>query len=336
MSRKTSARRKEADVEARTANPLKAPFPYFGGKSRVAHLVWEAMGDPTHYYEPFFGSGAVLLSRPPTKHHRETINDKDGFVANFWRAVKANPNRVARLCDWPINEVDLEARHRWLCSARRKAGFLERMRTDPSYYDPKIAAWWCWGRAQWIGGDWCRGVWHGKHDPRNKYVGTRRPDSSRMGVHSQPWIRSLKDGFERLADRLREVDVLCGAWERVIKPSLRCKSIGAIFLDPPYAHSTGRDRTIYNEEMPCTGQVRAFCAEHGQRSNLRIVLAGTEGEYRLPGWKVVPWIRPCAMGRSRKARSNALRERLWLSPNCEITPAIQKAIRENRRKLASK
>jgi len=61
---------------------MKAPFPYFGGKSTVADVVWQALGQPKHYIEPFFGSGAVLLNRPdynPVKH-METICDKDGYV----------------------------------------------------------------------------------------------------------------------------------------------------------------------------------------------------------------------------------------------------------------
>ena len=40
---------------------LKAPFPYFGGKSRVAHEVWHRLGDVTNFIEPFCGSAAVLL-----------------------------------------------------------------------------------------------------------------------------------------------------------------------------------------------------------------------------------------------------------------------------------
>ena len=40
---------------------LRAPFPWFGGKSRVAPLVWDRFGDVPNYVEPFFGSGAVLL-----------------------------------------------------------------------------------------------------------------------------------------------------------------------------------------------------------------------------------------------------------------------------------
>ena len=43
---------------------LKAPFPYFGGKGRVAGEVWKRFGAVKTYVEPFFGSGAVLLGRP--------------------------------------------------------------------------------------------------------------------------------------------------------------------------------------------------------------------------------------------------------------------------------
>ena len=118
---------------------LKAPFPWFGGKSRVAHLVWERFGDVPHYCEPFFGSGAVLLKRlhePRT----ETINDLDCYVSNFWRAVQKRPRAVAVYADWPINECDLHARHVWLVEQKAN-GFRERIQNEPGYFDAKIAGW---------------------------------------------------------------------------------------------------------------------------------------------------------------------------------------------------
>jgi len=136
------------------ADELKAPFPWFGGKSRVAHLVWERFGDVRHYIEPFFGSGAVLLRRPH-EPRTETINDKDMFVANFWRAVNWAPDEVAEWADWPINEADLHARHVWLVG--RKAEFGLRMDNEPEYFDAKIAGWWAWGISCWIGSGWCAG-----------------------------------------------------------------------------------------------------------------------------------------------------------------------------------
>ena len=42
---------------------LKAPFPWFGGKSRVAGAVWDRFGPVKNYVEPFFGSGAAATTR---------------------------------------------------------------------------------------------------------------------------------------------------------------------------------------------------------------------------------------------------------------------------------
>lgn len=131
--------------------PLRAPFPWFGGKSRVAHLVWAAFGDVQNYVEPFAGSLAVLLGRP-TAPRIETVNDLDCYVANFWRAVHLAPEEVAYWADWPVNEIDLHARHRWLVD---QAEFREKMRGDPEYFDARVAGWWVWGICQWIGGGWC-------------------------------------------------------------------------------------------------------------------------------------------------------------------------------------
>jgi site-specific DNA-adenine methylase len=52
--------------------------------------------------EPFFGAGHVLMRRPHAHQYRtETINDFDGFVANFWRALQKDPEQVAKWAGWP-------------------------------------------------------------------------------------------------------------------------------------------------------------------------------------------------------------------------------------------
>ena len=85
---------------------MKTPFPYFGGKSRIAPLVWTRFGDTPNYVEPFGGSLAVLLARPfPAR--TETVNDANGFIVNFWRAVQAEPEAVAKWADNPVFELDL-------------------------------------------------------------------------------------------------------------------------------------------------------------------------------------------------------------------------------------
>ncbi|MCP3065299.1 DNA adenine methylase [Myxococcus sp. K38C18041901] len=104
-----------------------------------------------NYVEPFAGSLAVLLARP-TPPGVETVNDLDTYLANFWRALRAAPDEVARHADWPVNEADLHARHRWLVA---QGDFRQRMRQDPDFFDAKVAGWWVWGICQWIGSGWC-------------------------------------------------------------------------------------------------------------------------------------------------------------------------------------
>jgi len=124
---------------------LIAPFPYFGGKSKIADIVWRALGQPKHYIEPFFGSGAVLLARPnyDPLTHIETVNDKDCMVANVWRALQKDPDAVAYYCDYPVNHVELACRRRIL--HENYDSLCEKLINDEDFYDAKLAGYWIWG-----------------------------------------------------------------------------------------------------------------------------------------------------------------------------------------------
>ena len=163
---------------------LRAPFPYFGGKSRAAAEVWRRLGRVTNYVEPCFGSGACLLARPlecwvsASEPGTETVNDADGLLANAWRALAADPDAVAHYADWPVSELDLHARHRWLVNQRAD---VERLLADPAWFDPQAAGWWLWGISQWIGSGWCPA----DRGPARKRpaIGGRGKPSSVGGVH---------------------------------------------------------------------------------------------------------------------------------------------------------
>jgi hypothetical protein len=162
---------------------LRAPFPWFGGKSRAAHLVWPRFGNVANYIEPFAGSLAVLLGRPEKFPQRvETVNDKDAYLANFWRALQQDPEQVAYYADWPVNEADLHARHRWLVETA--ASRVRKIMARPDYYDAKVAGWWAWGQCLWIGSGWCST----NRRRRNEYPAgqKKRPHCDRgsgRGVH---------------------------------------------------------------------------------------------------------------------------------------------------------
>src|SRR5580765_2388682 len=99
-----------------TRATLLPPHPYFGSKAEIVDQIWEALGDPANFVDPFCGSASVVYGRPGSAHDMpiETIGDAWGFIPNFLRALRAAPEEVARFADWPVSEVDLNARHRWL------------------------------------------------------------------------------------------------------------------------------------------------------------------------------------------------------------------------------
>src|ERR1035437_223946 len=118
-------------------NPLKPtdlrpPYPYFGAKRRVADVIWKGFGAVDNFIDPFLGSMAVLLGRPDPQGV-ETVNDLDYMIANFWRAVKADPEGVAAAANRPVNETDLEAVHYWLVTDGRKT--LSLIMPDPDAFD---------------------------------------------------------------------------------------------------------------------------------------------------------------------------------------------------------
>ena len=320
---------------------MKSPFPWFGGKSRVADLVWERFGDVQNYVEPFFGSGAVLLERP-TEAGIETVNDLDCMVANFWRALKNNPDAVADAADWPVNEVDQHARHLWLSSQEE---FRERMKTEPDYYDAKIAGWWVWGQCSWIGSGWCSrqlphlgdagtGIHRKLPHLGNAGRGVNRQlphlGNAGMGVNRQQefvedgeGISQTRDALFRymndLAGRLRRVRVFCGDWSRVCGPSPTVKlGTTGVFLDPPYLD--GRTDAIYStDSLTVAHEVREWAIAQGDDRKMRIALCGYEGEHQMPeSWECVEWKARGGYGSQgdNQARENSAKERIWFSPHC--------------------
>lgn len=308
---------------------LRAPFPWFGGKRRVAPEVWERFGDVPNYVEPFFGSGAVLLGRP-AKHAAkiETVNDLDGFVANFWRSVAHDPEGTARWADWPIIEADLNARHAYLVG--RRESLLRRLEGDPDYFDPKIAGWWVAGVCGWIGSGYCSG--DGPWIVRDGELVDRRGDLSNagQGINRQmPHVGDagrgafIEEWFGTLAARLRDVRVLSGDWTRCLTESLTTRhGVTGVFLDPPYGDEIEQTRVYATDSGTVAADVRAWCIENGNDSMLRIALCGYEGEGHEElldyGWTAHAWRTSGGYGGGRGGVGDANRhkERIYFSPAC--------------------
>lgn len=292
---------------------FKAPFPYFGGKGRIAAQVWKYLGNPDHYLEPFFGSGAVLLQRPDwTPKMTETVNDKDGFICNVWRSIQFSPEKTAKVCDWPINHADLMVRKARLI--REENYLLENLVKDDKWHDVELAGYWIWAASCWIG------------DGLNRPGQIPNLGNKGEGVHKT--TAKIYDWFERLSNRLRRVRVVCGDWNRICGGNWQAtywKNAG-FFFDPPYGHGDGkRSKVVYNQDsLDISQDVIKWCLKNGDNKKYRIVLAGYEGEHNElenHGWKKICWKAQGGYANIKRktdskvvGKENAKLERLWVSP----------------------
>ena len=297
------------------AGTLAAPFPYFGGKSGACEQVWQAFGAVDNYVEAFAGSAAMLLGAPDGKRIA-TINDADGFVANFWRAIAQDPEAVAHHADWPCNEVDLFSRHSWL--VRQTGTLTERLHADPEWFDAKIAGWWCWGACNWIGSGWCSGTGPWIHDGE-KIVDSRKLPHLGDAGKGHPRRAYIMEWLGKLHDRLRDVRVTCGDWSRVVKDSVTTRhGLTGLFLDPPYTLGA-MDYAVGGVGGDLATEVRAWCAANGQNQLLRIVLCGHAGEHDAliaQGWHTRKWTARKGYAITDEAVANSAGEMIWCSPHC--------------------
>jgi DNA adenine methylase len=279
-----------------------APFQYHGSKATIAPRVWERLGNPTYYVEPFAGSLGMLLARPhfDSRHH-ETIGDADSMIAHFWRALRNDPERVASYTVGPLTSVDFQCRHEWLRQQRTLV--TQKTESDPNWYDSKIAGWWAWGQNLTVSGAWCG---------RDRIITTTLSWSqmnNRLRRLSEAELATL---FTALAARLTNVGMVQGDWSKTLDLGLRRArnmSVG-ILMDPPYSLRTGRHRNLYAvDDYECADNVAEWCRAFGERANYRIALCGQKGEHHLPGWRCFAW-------KNRGGGNRHDLERIWFSPNC--------------------
>lgn len=298
---------------------MKAPFPWFGGKSRVAPAIWDAFGNVTNYVEPFAGSLAVLFDRPH-EPKVETVNDADGLLVNFWRAIRFAPDQVAAHADWPVSELDISARHMRLNAQRIE--LTARLEHDADYCDPKLAGWWVYGACSWIGGGWCAGgstrkLPHlgGGGRGINAASAPRTRQLPKLGDAGCGINAASAPSFEDLAARLRRVRIACGDWKRVCGPSVLSfngASDTGIFLDPPYSEG---NMSYAAGSGAVDAEVSAWAREHGDA--YKIALCGYEGHHDMPGWSVHAWKTKGGYASQSEENVNTRRERVWFSPRCE-------------------
>lgn len=216
---------------------VRPPFPYYGGKQTLAHRIVALLPAHRHYVEPFAGSLAVLLAKPPSP--METVNDLDQRLMTFWRVLRDRPQDLIRVCALtPHSRAEYQAAH------------------EPAEDELEIA------RRIWVV------LTQGRAAPLRGTTGWRHY----LSVESMATrLESYVDRLDSVATRLRSVSLECRPALEVVE-SYGAHENSLLYVDPPYLGATRASRG-YRHEMPADDDHRALCeALHGV--NAAVVLSG--------------------------------------------------------------
>jgi DNA adenine methylase len=239
-------------VPARTT-AARPPFAYFGGKTRLADTIAALLPDHEHYIEPFGGSLAVLLAKPPAP--AETVNDLDHRLVTFWRILRDHPDALARACALtPHARADYDDAH------------------EPADTDLEQA----------------RRVWVALTQDRSgglKLTGWRRFTTDHGPHLSMPaYLAAYRRRLPACAARLAHVSLECRPALDVIR-DYGISPRALLYLDPPYLATTRRTST-YTHDMATEEEHRALAAAL-HRCRAHVVLSGYDSPlYRhlYDGW----------------------------------------------------
>ena len=328
-----------------TISKLYAPFPYYGGKRRIASRVWEGLGPVDTYIELFGGSLAVLLSCPFGPRKKEIVNDLDGFVTNFWRSIKFDPEKTAAWADYPTVHIDLVARKEYL--NQLLPTLVDRLIDDPFYCSYEVAGWWVWAVSNNISLANFSDYKTGNIDKSipviisrqgGKGVSKNRLDKSIPRCYKGNGVslqrkdlldfdldgRRLLDWFNVLSIRLSKTFIFCKDWDDIVSPTItgttksnnKDSTVG-FFLDPPYG-TENRTNKLYNlDSKNIADKVKSWSIKYGNNPRWRICVAGYFDDYKEwpENWQVVKWgsnKRKYAQGDEKERQ-----ECLWFSPFCQ-------------------
>ncbi|MDE6880148.1 MAG: DNA adenine methylase [Oscillospiraceae bacterium] len=109
---------------------MNAVIKYPGAKWSLANWVISHFPPHHSYLEPFFGSGAVLFTKP--RSSIETVNDLDSDIVNLFYWIREEPERLARLIRWTpyareVYNRAFEKQYTETDSLRRAVDFCARM-----------------------------------------------------------------------------------------------------------------------------------------------------------------------------------------------------------------
>jgi DNA adenine methylase len=221
---------------------VRPPFPYFGGKQRIADRIVAQFPEHGHYVEPYCGGLSVLAAKPRSR--METVNDLDGQLMRFWRVLRDRPDDLARACaltpharaehegsrDRDVDD-DIEAARRvWVAISQGRGGQLVR-------------------------------------------TGWRHFVAARQHAMGMPgYLEAYVDRMAAAAERLHHVSLDCRPALDVIASYGRDADV-LLYVDPPYLGTTRGHAHSYQHEMRSTADHEALAGALDQ-CKATVILSG--------------------------------------------------------------
>jgi len=261
-------------------------FGWYGGK--FSHLDWllPLLPPAHHYCEPFAGSAAVLLNRPPAPV--ETYNDIDGEVVNFFRVLRDHHDELIRAI--ALTPFAREEYHQAIYYTNG-VGEVERARRF--YIRARQTR---TGLAQTASlGRWAN------------CKNTSRAGMS--GVVSR-WLGGV-EALGDIAQRLIRVQIENRPAVEVIQ--LYDGPTTLFYCDPPYLHSTRGDNKAYGFEMD-EHQHREF-AQAVNECKAMVAVSGYEHPLMNKLFSPKRWIKTVGPDKTIHSTKGTRQEVLWTNFN---------------------
>lgn len=238
---------------------MKPPFPYFGGKQRIAEQIVALFPEHGHYVEPYCGGLSVLLAKSPSKF--ETVNDLDGDIVAFWRVLRDQPEDLERVCA--------------LTPHSREESLLARDRDGVEDLERARRVW--VALTQRRGGQLQPTGWRYNIDP-----------ATAANLSLSKYMSAYVGRIAPAAERLRSVAIECRPALEVIDAYGRFADV-LLYVDPPYLGGTRGSTNAYRHEMKGAAEHRTML-DALREVKATVVLSGYPSDLYndvLRGWHQV-------------------------------------------------
>lgn len=106
---------------------MPGPFPYVGGKNRLAKKIVSLLPEHTTYVEPFAGGAQVFFQKQPSRV--EVLNDLNEEIVNFFRVCQSHHEELIRCLRFTVasrrlHELLTETPAKILTDIQRAARFF--------------------------------------------------------------------------------------------------------------------------------------------------------------------------------------------------------------------